>query len=93
MQYPTPVELADVLRKTSPTESPEVARQKTIAELTAAYTPRDKTLVKYAEGLKAVEMPERFTLEEAASAYEVWKGQGTIRGSECFNDRIGECHR
>ncbi|PPR04706.1 hypothetical protein CVT24_011828 [Panaeolus cyanescens] len=81
VQYPMPVELVDAIRTSLPAESPDVVRQKTIAEVTAAYAPRDKALVRYAEGLKALSMPEKFTLEEAASAYEVWKGQGTVRGN------------
>lgn len=62
--HPTPLELRDALdlhTKDYPIASP--------------YEKRNKTLLQYAEGLKAMEVPEKLTLAEAIGVFEIWKGQ------------------
>jgi len=36
------------------------------------YDKMNKTLVEYAQGLKNLEVPSKFTLQEASSMFEVW---------------------
>ncbi|KAF8194975.1 mitochondrial ribosomal death-associated protein 3-domain-containing protein [Pholiota molesta] len=74
--HPTPVELRDALdlhNEDYPISSP--------------YDKRNKTLLQYAEGLRAMEVPEKLTLAEAIGVFEIWKGKQVFgRGLPSKND-------
>ncbi|KAF9480354.1 hypothetical protein BDN70DRAFT_618401 [Pholiota conissans] len=73
--HPIPLELRDALDLH--TEEYPIA---------SPYDKRNKSLVEYADGLKAMPVPEKLTLEEAVGVFEVWKGQRVFGRSNFFYD-------
>ena len=48
------------------------------------YEKRNQILLNYASGLKSLEVPGKFSLEEAAGIFEVWKGVKNFGRSRSF---------
>jgi small subunit ribosomal protein S29 len=47
------------------------------------YDKRSKELLAYADGLKALAVPDKLTVAEASSLFEIWKDDMAINSSEC----------
>lgn len=47
------------------------------------YDKRSKELLAYANGLKALPVPDKLTVAEASSLFEIWKDDMAINSSEC----------
>jgi len=48
------------------------------------YDKRSPVLLDYAQGLKALPVPEKLTLEEATSLMSIWKSENVLVGGEFF---------
>jgi hypothetical protein len=48
------------------------------------YDKRSKELLAYADGLKALAVPDKLTVAEASSLFEIWKDDMAINSSECW---------
>ena len=47
------------------------------------YNRRSEELLAYADGLKALPVPDKLTVAEASSLFEIWKDDMAINSSEC----------
>ena len=48
------------------------------------YDKRSPVLLEYAQGLRALPVPERLTLEEATSLMSIWKNENVLVGGKIF---------
>lgn len=48
------------------------------------YDKRSPVLLEYAQGLKALPVPEKLTLEEAASLMSIWRSENVLVGGKFF---------
>ena len=48
------------------------------------YDKRSPLLLEYAQGLKPLHVPEKFTIEEASSLMSIWKNENVLFGGEPF---------
>ena len=48
------------------------------------YNRRSEELLAYADGLKALPVPDKLTVAEASSLFEIWKVDMAINSSECI---------
>ena len=48
------------------------------------YDKRSPVLLEYAQGLKALPVPEKLTLEEATSLMSIWKNENVLVGGKLF---------
>ena len=48
------------------------------------YDKRNPLLLEYAQGLKALPVPEKLTLEEASSLMSIWKSENVMVGGKLF---------
>lgn len=46
------------------------------------YDKRSRTLLEYTKGLRALRVPEKLTLREATSLFEVWKNDNALTSSK-----------
>ena len=49
------------------------------------YDKRSRLLLEYAQGLKALPVPEKLTLEEASSLMSIWKNENVLVGGKPFH--------
>ena len=49
------------------------------------YDKRSPSLLEYAQGLKALPVPEKLTLEEASSLMSIWKHEHVLVGGKLFH--------
>lgn len=49
------------------------------------YDQRSSVLLEYAQGLKALHVPEKLTLEEATSLLSIWKSENVLVGGKLFD--------
>ena len=49
------------------------------------YDKRSPVLLEYAQGLKALPVPEKLTLEEATSLMSIWKSENVMVGGKLFS--------
>jgi hypothetical protein len=48
------------------------------------YDKRSPVLLEYAQGLKALPVPEKLTLEEATSLMSIWRNENVLVGGKSF---------
>ena len=48
------------------------------------YDKRSPLLLEYAQGLKALPVPEKLTLDEASSLMSIWKNENVLVGGKPF---------
>ncbi|KDR70846.1 hypothetical protein GALMADRAFT_810886 [Galerina marginata CBS 339.88] len=73
--HPLPLELRDALQLDNLAAFPASPFQK-----------RNRDMLVYTEGLKKLELPEKFTLEEAVGVFDLWKGRNVIGRDGYFYD-------
>ena len=49
------------------------------------YDKRSPFILEYAQGLKALPVPEKLTLEEASSLMSIWKHENVLVGGKLFH--------
>jgi small subunit ribosomal protein S29 len=49
------------------------------------YDKRSRPLLEYAQGLKALPVPEKLTIEEASSLMSIWKNENVLFGGKLFS--------
>jgi hypothetical protein len=74
--YPLPLELRDALEL--PYDHPP-----------SPYDKRSRTLIEYTKGLRALPVPERLSVKEAAALFEVWmKDKALVACESCACDLL-----
>jgi small subunit ribosomal protein S29 len=52
------------------------------------YDKRSPLLLEYAQGLKALPVPEKLTIEEASSLMSIWKNENVLVGGKLFSSLL-----